>query len=137
MRILREKAMTLIEMAVIIVVIGIAIPVLMRMWSDVAIRSADSETLSDATFLAQELMEQIRSKKFVDLDAYNSYTDTPANGYTRKVVVNYRYVDPGDRTWKDSGTETDYKYIKVTVERTKKPGGSFSLSTIVANETAP
>jgi type II secretory pathway pseudopilin PulG len=133
-RILREKGLTLIEMVVIIVVIGIAIPVLMRMWSDVAIRSADSETVSDATFFAQELMEQIRSKKFVDLDAYNGYLDTPANGYTRKVAVNYRYLDTGNSTWKDSATATDYKYIKVTVERTKTPGGSFSVSTLVARE---
>lgn len=156
MKMLKEKGMTLIEMAVIIVVIGIAIPVLMRMWSDVVIKSADSEMISDATFFAQELMEEIKSKRFVDpeepdntalgintlppdtykddVDDYNAYTKTLANGYTAKAIVKYRYLDPGDRTWKDSATPTEYKYIQVTVETTKITGGSFSLSTIVAKE---
>jgi Tfp pilus assembly protein PilV len=152
-RILKDKGMTLMEMVVIIVVIGIAIPVLMRMWSDIAISSADSETISDVTFLAQELMEEIKSKRFVDpeepdntalgpnggdkddVDDYNNATpETLAGGYTRKVNVRYRYVDPADNAWKDSSSVTDYKYIRVTVESSKTTGGSFPLSTIVARE---
>jgi type II secretory pathway pseudopilin PulG len=111
------RGMTLIEMVMIIVVLGIAIPALMRSFADVSVRSVGSETLADQTFYAQGLMEEIRSKKFDektaspwtapltyesgetrsgtgaasfdDVDDYNGYSDSPAPGYSRCVTVDY------------------------------------------------
>jgi len=58
------------EMVVIIVVMSLAIPVLMTMWSNVAWRSARSETMTDAVFYGQELMEEIKSKRFDEKIAF-------------------------------------------------------------------
>lgn len=64
MKPLTTKGITLIEMVVIIVVMGLAIPALMTMWANVAWKSSCSEALANAFFYAQELMEVIKSKRF-------------------------------------------------------------------------
>lgn len=67
---MREKGITLIEMTVVIVVLGISIPVLLNMWSQVAWNSSRSEATADAAFYAQQLMEEIRSKRFDEEAGY-------------------------------------------------------------------
>lgn len=108
-----RKGLTLIEMVSIIVVLGLAIPVLLTMWADVAWRSSRSEVVSDAIFYAQQLMEEIRSKdydenptepwtnpgnlgtdgeaypNFDDVDDFDGYADTPVTGYSRSASVEY------------------------------------------------
>lgn len=107
-----KKGITLIEMVVVIVVLGLSIPALLTMWADVAWRSARSEGIADAAFYAQALMEEIKSKSFDnntefpwsaplgheagetypnfdDADDFNNYTDTPTTGYSRCVTVDY------------------------------------------------
>lgn len=64
MKLVIGKGITLIEMVSIIVILGLSIPVLLRVWSDVAWRSSRSEVITDATFYAQQLMEEIKSKRF-------------------------------------------------------------------------
>ena len=54
------KGITLMEMVAVIVVLGLAIPPLLTMWADVALKSGRSEVIADATFYAQELMEEIK-----------------------------------------------------------------------------
>lgn len=113
----RISGMTLIEMVMTIVVLGIAIPALLRSFADVSWRSVRSETLADGMYYAQGLMEEIMSKKFDelsgasrtaplmyesgesrsgigaqsfdDVDDYNGFTDSPAPGYSRCVTVDY------------------------------------------------
>lgn len=108
----RIKGITLIEMVAVIVVLGISVPVLLTMWSDVAWRSSRSEAMADAMFYAQQLMEEIKSKTFDentespwsaslgpnggesypnydDVDDFNGYSDSPATNYSRSVVVDY------------------------------------------------
>ncbi len=63
---MKQKGLTLIEMLAIIVILGLSIPVLLTMWADVAWRSARSERLADASFYAQQLMEEVKSKRFDD-----------------------------------------------------------------------
>lgn len=58
------KGLTLIEMVVVIVVLGVAIPPLLTMWADVAWRSSRAEALGDVSFYAQELMEEIKTKSY-------------------------------------------------------------------------
>ncbi len=114
---MKNKGISLIEMIITIVILGLTIPVLLNMWSDVALRSARSEALADALFYGQQLMEEIQSKKFDqhtaapwsdtlgpdnaetrlgtgnagfnDVDDYNGYSDSPAPGYSRCVTVDY------------------------------------------------
>jgi prepilin-type N-terminal cleavage/methylation domain-containing protein len=66
---MNNKGMSLIELIVVIVVLGFSVPVLMTMWSDVSWRSVRSESLADAAFFAQQLMEEIKSKSFDHGDA--------------------------------------------------------------------
>ncbi|MFH1398050.1 MAG: hypothetical protein ABIH27_05840 [Candidatus Omnitrophota bacterium] len=61
---MKEKGLTLIELVAIIVVLGLSIPVLLTMWADVAWRSVRSERLADTSFYVQQLMEEVRSKRF-------------------------------------------------------------------------
>lgn len=105
----KAKGITLIEMVAVIVVLGVAIPPLLTMWADVAWRASRSEALADATFYAQELMEEIKSKRFVDpedptntalgsngetypnfddIDDFNNYS-VSISGYNCCVTVDY------------------------------------------------
>lgn len=112
------KGITLIEMVAVIVVVGVSIPPLMLAWQNLGYRSARAEAMSQGTFYAQDLMEEIKSKDFVDLDDptntalgpngetypnfddvddFNSYSDNPDTGYNRCVTVDY--VALSDSTW--------------------------------------
>ena len=153
---MRKKAITLIEMVAIIAVVGLAIPPLMLMWQDLSYRSARATAISQATFYAQELMEEIKSKDFVDpddptnpalgpngetypnfddVDDFNGCTDsrvtTPASGYARSVTIDYVSLNTGTDpdSWEASGSPTDYKRITVSVSHRF---GDSSLVTIVS-----
>jgi len=147
-----DKGLTLFEMVTIIVVMGLVIPVLLNMWADVARKSGRSESMAEATFYAQELMEEIKSKDFADptqtpvfgpesgesgrsdyddVDDFNGYSDPPASSYTRSCVVDY--VELSGSTWgAATSPPTDFKRITVTVSRADNLSGNVSLVTIVA-----
>lgn len=133
-----RKGLTIIELVVVIVVLGLAIPPLLTMWANVAWRSAASEFLADSAFYAQTLMEEIKSKNFDenasspwsaalgpeggetypnynDVDDFNGYTNSPAAGYTRSAAIDY--VRLSGSTWTTSASATDYKRIVVTISR--------------------
>lgn len=59
-----RKGITLIEMVVVIAVLGMAIPVLLSAWANVAWRAVRSEAVADAAFYGEELMEWAKSKRF-------------------------------------------------------------------------
>lgn len=121
-----KRGITLIEMVAVIVVLGISIPVLLTMWSDVAWRSARSEVIADAAFYAQALMEEIKMKAFDendsspwssslgteagesyadydDVDDFNGYSDSPEARYSRSVAVEYVRLNASD-IWESCGT---------------------------------
>ena len=132
------KGITLIEMIIILAVLGLAIPTLMLMWQNLAYHAGRSEVIAQATFYAQGLMEEIKSKDFEDpdqspdfgpesgeggrsdyddVDDFVDYSDNPPTGYTRTVTV--VYLDP---TISDGGTwqvlspgESDFKQVTVSI----------------------
>ena len=61
---MKKRGITLIELVTVIVVVGLAIPVLLRLFADVAKRTAQSETLAASSFYAEQLMEEIKAKRF-------------------------------------------------------------------------
>jgi prepilin-type N-terminal cleavage/methylation domain-containing protein len=155
-----NKGLTIIELVVVIVVLGLAIPPLLTMWANVAWRSAASELLADSAFFAQQLMEEIKSKDFVDpddpnntnlglnsgessndrttfddVDDFAGCTDasvtTPDTGYTRSATV--AYVNLSGSTWQLSGSATDYKRIVVTVSRVGGSAIPVSLTAMVSS----
>ena len=110
---MKNKGLTLIEMVAVITIMALAIPVLLRLYADVAKKSMQAEATSAATFYAEDMLEQIRVRRFDennsapwsavlgpesgetypsgydDIDDFNGRTDTPATGYTRTVTVDY------------------------------------------------
>lgn len=92
----KRRGLTLIEMVSIIVVLGLAIPILLTMWADVAWRSSRSEVVADAIFYTQQLMEEIKSKGF------DSNSSSP---WTNAINIG---VDSGeDRADKDTFDDVD------------------------------
>lgn len=59
-----KKGFTLIELVIIIVIVALAIPPLIKMVSEGTQKSGDSELVSTAAILAQDLMEEIKSKRW-------------------------------------------------------------------------
>lgn len=158
MREFKNGGLTIIELVVVIVVLGLAIPPLLTSWANIGWRSARSESLADATFYVQQLLEEIKSKRFDentagpwssslgpesgesrtgsgasafdDLDDFNGYPDSPATRYNRSAAVDY--VTLSGTTWQNSGSITNFKRITVTVSRSDGLAGDVSLVTIVA-----
>jgi MSHA pilin protein MshD len=155
----RNTGMSLIEMVVAIVVVGIAIPALTRNWVDVTTRSARSEAMSDAVFLGQQLMEEITARrfdeefnapwtpkaqfgarrsdehdettwdKFDDVDDFDGYTNTTSGGFTRSVSVDY--IALTGTAWNTVGTVSDYKRIVVSVSKPQAGVANIIMATIV------
>ena len=61
---MKRKGITLMELVAVIVVVGLAIPVLLRLFADVAKRTAQSETMAASSFYAEQLLEEIKTKRF-------------------------------------------------------------------------
>jgi len=133
-----ERGATLVEMIVVIVVVGMAIPALMTNFATVSTRSLKSEAVGDATFYAEQLLEEIGSKAFVDPDysgntalgpnngeSYPGYNDvddfanfSQVNGpFTTTVTVNYANLSGTD--WTTVTSATDYKLVTVTVRNAR------------------
>ncbi len=72
-----RKAMTLIEIIVVIVVISLIIPALLATFTQVNLRSVDSEAIVNSLFYAENLMEEMRSRRF-DENTESPWTN-PAN----------------------------------------------------------
>lgn len=154
----KNGGLTIIELVIVIVVLGLAIPPLLTSWADIGWRSVRSEVLADATFYAQALLEEIKSKRFDengsspwssslgpesgesrtgtgtsafdDVDDYNGCSDSPATSYNRSATVNYAALS--GTTWQNSGSITNFKRIAVTVSRSDGLAKDVSLVTIVA-----
>ncbi|MBU1998635.1 MAG: hypothetical protein ABIG46_01720 [Candidatus Omnitrophota bacterium] len=154
-----QRGVSLIELVTIIVVLGIAIPVLLNMWAVVAERSVRTESMAEAGLYAEELMEIIKSKSFDenattpwsalgrdtgesagnsalydDVDDFIGCTDpaitTPAAGYSRSASISYMSLTGG--TWGTIAGPTDFKRIVVTVSRTDNLVNNVNLTTIVS-----
>jgi len=145
---------------VAIVVVGLALPALTRNWFDVTKRSVESERLFDSTSYGEQLMEEIKSKRFDelteepwtpadrfgtrradesgensrdlydDVDDYDGLNETLPGGFSRSVQV--AYANMTGAAWQTvAGDTTDFKRISVTVSRTNMDS-STTLSAVVS-----
>lgn len=148
-----NRGISLIELVIAIIVIGLAIPALTRNWFDITQRSIRSEEIFDSASYNEQLMEEIKSKRFDesteppwtpenslgvesdedtrakydDIDDYDGFGETLPGGFQSSVQV--AYVDLSGTVWQAvTGQETDFKRVNVTVSRTN--GGSST--TLVA-----
>ena len=120
-----SRGVTLIELVMAIVIIGIAFVGLMTAYVSVISRSADPWVTQQALSLANSLMEEISAKPFVDTPGANACPKTAAatradfvkicdyDGYT---------IDPDSTAW------TDINNNDLQIAR-------FTLSVSVANAT--
>jgi MSHA pilin protein MshD len=93
-----QSGITLIEMIAVIVVVGLAIPAILLMWQDLSFRSGRAEVIAQATFYAQELMEEIKSKRFDESDT-SPWTPSDEFGANR--------TDENDETDRDKWDDVD------------------------------
>lgn len=124
MKILRnEKAFSLLETVVAMVVLGLSMHGLATLSTAAARMNAGSARLTTATALAREQIEGIKGLNFAGVDAqqgtqeYNTIT-----GYARYKRVTAVTTDPGD---------ANVKTVTVTVYW-NSDNKSFALSTIIA-----
>ncbi len=59
-----QRGMTAVELIVAVIVLSFALLSLVQLYSNLGIRSADGQFRLTATLIAQELMEEIKSKRF-------------------------------------------------------------------------
>ncbi len=153
-----QRGISLIEMVVAIVVIGLAIPALTRNWYDVTVRSSRSEAMADAGFYAAQMMENITALRFDeelnppwtpkaqfggtrpdetdeavdafdDVDDLDGYSNTTQDGFLRTVQVDYISLDGA--AWQTSGIETNFKRVVVRVSKQQPGAGMVTIATIV------
>lgn len=114
-----NRGYTLIEVILIVVVLGIAIPSMMQLISSVLVDSHQSEIVSQATIYAQEKLETILADKANPDRGYawiitpgNYPDDVPASGFTRSVSV---------ETTGMSQNGIPYALVRVTVSHATIP----------------
>ncbi|MCK9594910.1 MAG: type II secretion system protein [Candidatus Omnitrophica bacterium] len=152
MRRLNNRGLTLIELIVIIVVMGLAIPALIANLATITWRSTQSQAIGDSLSYARSLLEEIKVKDFSDpddpdnttlgvnaddvypnyndVDDYNGYNDTPASGFSRRVAVDY--VNLSSNQWSDSADPTDFKRVNVTVSSSAGFSGNITLEYVAS-----
>jgi len=65
---MRRKSFTLVEIIAVIVILSLAIPTLLMMFTQANLNSITTESVSKASYYAEALMEEIRSKRFDEND---------------------------------------------------------------------
>ena len=150
-----QLGFTLIEVIIFIVLAGIILPLIFIPFMTGLKSYSTPEYVSTATFLGEELMEEIKSKSFEDpndppvfgpeagetratyddVDDYNGLAETPTGfaGYSRSVTVSY--VDPESNPLDLDAPvvgPTSLKRVLVTVTNAEIPDITLALVTLVS-----
>lgn len=151
-----KRAFSLVELVLVIVVSGIAIPGVVFTFYELSRKSTYDEAMTTATMLAEGELERIIQQGFgADRtgeptednpgsfdDSINSIpgTNPPEygfHGYSWYLVVHYvnsDNLDPDDLHLPDQRVATEYKRVEVRVTNNVIGSGKFvSLKTIVTN----
>lgn len=86
-----EKGFSLIEVICVLIVLGVAIPSLMNLFSNTTETAANVNAMPVASALGKDLMEDISARKFDDLDAPD------ANGNWSTTMGTDTGEDPADK----------------------------------------
>ena len=91
-----QRGYSLIEIIMVIIILAVAIPPLLSLFSESIVNSVDSEYMTEATLYAQQKMEEIIADKKAE-SASRGYdwvvtpgrygNDNPAEGFTRSVSI--------------------------------------------------
>lgn len=138
-----QRGFTIIEMIIVIIVLGIALPPLLFTVGETLEDNVKVRTIQTATVLGRSLQEEILSKRYDentaspwsnplgpnggetratydDVDDFDGFTENPISGFTGySSSVTVSYVDPDttglDTLLSDSNNTLDYKRIDVTI----------------------
>ena len=127
-----KRGLTLLEIIIILVVIGAAIPALLTAFARIVGTGANVKTMEVATNLASAKMEElIKDKKFADIVSISptDFTGTFSD-YSYQIVV--EYVDGSDLNT-PVGSPTDFKRVKVIVTRHGMTSFNITFTTILTN----
>jgi len=118
-----ERGVTLFELVLVIILMGIALPSLLSLMGQVSLHSTRPVILEKAITLAEEKMEEIIGKKEANWDWYKNPTqfetnETLTEGFQRSVTVT------SITGWGNAAL--DAWEVKVTVTHTLLPNG-YSL----------
>jgi type II secretory pathway pseudopilin PulG len=119
---MNKKGLTLIEAVAVIVVLGLAIPVLLRLFAEVSYKSARSESVSVATFYAEQLMEEIKSKRFDESSFYPWSTSLGPDTSTKGLDGTNNETTANKSNWDDIDDFNGYS---------DTPTGGYSRSVTV------
>ena len=154
-----KKGFTLIEIIISLVLLGFALFGLINLYMNLSVNNVAAQYRGTATMLAQELIEEIKAKRFDerttkdlsgnwsvigidsgetagnkatfdDVDDFNGWSENLTSPYTGFTrTASVIYVAPGDLDT-SSTRDNDYKKVIVTVSR---GGTTYSqLSTVVS-----
>jgi len=142
-----ERGHTLIELVIAIVVLSLALLGLVGLFFNLAVNNIKTKYRSAATVLAEELTEEIKSKRFDeaaardasnnwsvlgidtgetsgtkstydDIDDYNGWNETLSSPNAGFTrAVTVSYVDAGDLNTAVGTRDKNYKRVSVTVSR--------------------
>ncbi len=90
------KGFTLIELVISIVILGVAMSPLLVMYGNIVVKSTESQVMRVASFLGQDLMEEILSKRYDEIEG---------GGWTPKIALGVD--DPEDPTNKNTFDDVD------------------------------
>ncbi len=152
------RGFTIIELIIVIVVLGIALPPLLFTVSDTLEDNVKVRTIQTASVLGRSLLEEILSKRYDentsspwsnplgpnggetratydDIDDFDGFTENPISGFTGySSSVTVYYVNPDtaglDTAQPDSSNTLDYKRIDVTI--THAIAGTLRFSTVTS-----
>lgn len=114
-----EQGFTLLELVVVIIIIGIALPSLFVLMGNLSVQSLSNQVQTEIVNLASSRMEEIQAFKDQSWDWYkgiNDYSETEtSNGFTRTTNITY-HAD-----WESTGYEA-YE-ITINVSHTRIPSG--------------
>lgn len=128
---------TAIEVIMTILVMGIALPPLLLLLYNGLKSTVTVHEDRVAAELSRSLLEEMRSKSFSDVDAYNGRSEAPVTGYTdyRRTAAVY-YVDlssPVETSHLDDPASGLTKYKRLAVTTTPAAGNPVTLVTVIAS----
>ncbi|MBU1006299.1 MAG: type II secretion system GspH family protein [Candidatus Omnitrophica bacterium] len=155
----QESGITLIEIVMVMVLIGLVVPPLLGMFSDVTKKSAQAELISTANSLARSLLEEIVSKEYDengsspwsnplgpdsgessrnnydDMDDFDGFSESSISGFpgfSRTAVVYYVNPDDSDldTPQPDSYNTLDYKRVDVVISHSLI--GNTTMSSVIS-----
>lgn len=128
----KHRAATIIEVAMAMVILSVALPPLISTFTDAAAQSITPSETTIASFLVIERMEEVVARRYrgIDVsgdDGYDALTVTPSppadfpdespvTGFPRfNRTVRVSYVDYVSGTLVSAGSDQGYKLVRVSV----------------------